>query len=128
MSDLRNIRKQYDADAVLFITVYRFDNPYWSTSTKAVAHYTMISTKTADTLFARQLEFNYDTPIPPKEYHNKDLELDNEQVYDLGVMEQMQIYAFEDIPYGPYHKKYKKDQKRYSKQQEVKYKINVRPS
>ncbi len=126
--DIKSLRETYDADAVMFITVYRFDNPYWSTATKAVAHYTLISTKTFDTLFARQLEFNYDTPIPPKEYHNKDMELDSEQVYDLGVMEQMQIYAFQDLPYGPYHKKYKKDQKKFSKQKEIKYKINVRPS
>lgn len=128
VSDLRGIRDNYSADAVMFVTVFRFDNPYWSTATKAVAHYTLVSTKTLDTLFSRQIEFNYDTPIPPKEYHNKEMELDEEQVYDLGVMEQMQVYAFQDIPFGPYHKKYKQDRKRNSQQKEVKYKINVRPS
>lgn len=128
LKDLKNIQEQYDADAVMFITVFRFDNPYWSSATKSVAHYTLISTKTLDTLFVRKLEFNYDTPIPPKEYHNKELELDSEQVYDLGVIEQMQIFAFQDIPYGPYHKKYNKDKKKYSQKKEIKYKINVRPS
>ena len=128
LSDIKNLGKKYGADAVMSVTVFRFDNPYWSSATKAVAHYTLISTKTLDTLFYRQVEFNYDTPIPPKEYHDKDMELDEEQVYDLGVMEQMQIYAFRDIPYGPYHKKYKKDRKKFSNEREVKYKINVRPS
>ncbi len=128
IKDVKELGRQYNADAIMFITIFRFENPYWTTSTNASAHYTLISTKTLDTLFHRQLEFNYDTPIPPKEYHNNDLELDKEQVYALGVMEQMQIYAFEDFPLGPYHKKYKKDKKRFSNQSDVKYKINVRPS
>lgn len=126
--DIKELGKQYNADAVMFITIFRFENPYWSTATTANTHYTLISTKTLDTLFYRQVDFNYDTPIPPKEYHNSDLELDKEQVYGLGVMEQMQVFAFEDFPLGPYHKNYKKDKKRFSNKSEVKYKINVRPS
>ncbi len=128
LKDIKEIGRQYNADAVMFITIFRFENPYWSTATTANTHYTLISTKTLDTLFYRQVDFNYDTPIPPKEYHNSDLELDKEQVYGLGVMEQMQVFAFEDFPLGPYHKNYKKDKKRFSNKSEVKYKINVRPS
>ena len=128
ISDLKKIRETSGADAVLQITIFRFDNPHWSSATNAVAHYTMISTTTMDTLFERQMDFNYDSPIPPKDHHDRKLELDKEQVYDLGIIEQMQRYVFMAIPFGPYHKKYKKDGKRASSPKEIKKKITARPS
>lgn len=128
IKDVKQLGEEYGVDAVMFVTIYRFDSPYWSTSTKANAHYLLISTKTLDTLFARQVDFNYDTPLPPKQNHNPEMELDDQQVYDLGVMEQMQSYGLTDMPFGPYHKKYRKDKKRSANKEEVKYKITVRPS
>ena len=128
VNDLPSISKQYGADAVMFVTIYRFDNPYWSSSTKASVHYTLVSAKTMDTLFMRQIEFDYDTPLPPKTNKDRELDLDEQQRHDLGVMQQIQTYAFTDIPYGPYHKKYNTDRKKFSRKQQVKHKINVRPS
>ncbi len=128
LHDLKKIGETYGVDAVMFTTIYRFDNPYWSTSTKANVHYTLISTKTMDTLFYRMIEFDYDTPLAPKENKDLSLELDEQQRYDLGVMQQLNIFALRDFPKGPHHKKYNSDRKKFSNKKEMKYKINVRPS
>lgn len=128
LHELKTIGETYGVDAVMFTTIYRFDNPYWSTSTKANVHYTLISTKTMDTLFHRIIEFEYDTPLAPKQNKDLSLELDEQQRYDLGVMLQLNIFALRDFPKGPYHKKYNSDRKKFSNKQQMKYKINVRPS
>ena len=128
LHNLKKIGEQYGIDAVMVVTVYRFDKPYWSTATKANIHYTLISTKTLDTLFLRSIEFDYDTPIAPKENKDLSLDLNEQQRYDLGVMQQLNAYALRDFPKGPYHKKYNSDRKKFSNKKEVKYKVNVRPS
>jgi hypothetical protein len=40
----------------------------------------------------------------------------------------MQRYAFLDLPIGPYHKDYLLDQKKFSHKNDMRYKVNVKPS
>jgi hypothetical protein len=128
INDIKEYKSKYGVDAVLFVTIYRFEKPWWSTNVNVVADYNLISTQTLDTLFSRKADFNYDTPIPPKEKVDKTLVNDENQVHKLGVMEQMQRYVFLDLPIGPYNEKYLSDQKKFSHKKEMKYKVDVRPS
>jgi hypothetical protein len=127
-SNVKEFKDKYGVDAVLFVTIYRFEKPWWSTNVNVVADYNMISTKTNDTLFTRKADFNYDTPIPAKEKRDKQLLSDENEAQKLGVMEQMQRYVFLDLPVGPYSPKYLSDQKKFSHQKQMKYKVDVRPS
>lgn len=129
LSDLRQYKEKYGVDAVLFVTIYRFEKPWWTTNITAVAHYNLISTSTLDTLFSRQADFNYDSQMPPRNNTKDKLVEDEKEAQYLGIMEQMQRYVFLDMPVGPHHKKYASDQKKKSSQrQEQKYKVTVKPS
>lgn len=129
LSDLRQYKEKYGVDAVLFVTIYRFEKPWWTTNITAVAHYNLISTSTLDTLFSRQADFNYDSQMPPRDNTKDKLVEDEKEAQYLGIMEQMQRYVFLDMPVGPHHKKYASDQKKKSSQrQEQKYKVTVKPS
>lgn len=128
LSEIKNYKEKYGADAVLFVTIYRFEKPWWTTNITAVAHYNLISTTTLDTLFSRQADFNYDSQMPPKGNGKDKLIQDEKEQHYLGIMEQMQRYVFLDMPVGPYHKNYSIDQKKFSHKKEMKYKVNVKPS
>lgn len=127
-TQIKEYKNEYGVDAVLFVTIYRFEKPWWTTNVNAVADYTLISTTTNDTLFERKADFNYDTPIPASNSKNKDLINDTKEVQYLGIMEQMQKYVFIDMPIGPRHIDYNTDQKKFSHKREMKYKIDVKPS
>ncbi|MBQ0113689.1 MAG: DUF799 family lipoprotein [Bacteroidales bacterium] len=129
LTDLRQYKEKYGVDAVLFVTIYRFEKPWWTTNITAVAHYNLISTSTLDTLFSRQADFNYDSQMPPRDNTKDKLVEDEKEAQYLGIMEQMQRYVFLDMPVGPHHKKYASDQKKKSSQRrEQKYKVTVKPS
>ncbi len=128
LEQIKSFKEKYNADAVLLITIYRAEKPWWSTNINVVAHYDLISTQSLDTLFVRHADFNYDSPMPVKEKNNKKLLNDPEQMLYLGLFERMQKYVFLDLPAGPYHKDYQQDKKRKAEAQEVKYKVTIKPS
>ncbi|MFA7082254.1 MAG: GNA1162 family protein [Bacteroidales bacterium] len=123
-------KEEYGVDAVMFLTIYSLSKPWWSTNINSVAEYTLLSTSTSDTLFYRKADFNYDSPIPPyKPNKSKDTyEMDQRTIPIFGTCFQMQRSVFMDFPYGPYHKNYLKDKKKFSYQKEMRYKIDARPS
>lgn len=125
---IKSFKEKYNVDAVLLLTIYRVEKPWWSTNINVVTHYDLISTQSLDTLFVRHADFNYDSPMPVKEKNNKKLLNDPEQLLYLGLFERMQKYVFLDLPAGPYHKDYQQDKKRKAEQQEVKYKVTIKPS
>ncbi|MDO5760063.1 MAG: DUF799 family lipoprotein, partial [Bacteroidota bacterium] len=125
---IQSFKEKYNVDAVLLTTIYRVEKLWWSTNINVVAHYDLISTQSLDTLFVRHADFNYDSPMPVKEKNNKKLLNDPEQMLYLGLFERMQKYVFLDLPAGPYHKEHEKDKNRNSQKQEVKYKVNIKPS
>ncbi|MBP1645974.1 MAG: hypothetical protein H6Q16_1549 [Bacteroidetes bacterium] len=129
-NDLNKYKMKYGADAVMFVTIYSLNKPWWSTNINSVAEYNLISTTTSDTLFNRKADFNYDSPIPPyKVDKSKDTyEMEPRTIPLFGTCYQMQRSVFMDFPYGPYHKKYLKDQKKFSYQREMRYKVDARPS
>lgn len=129
-NDVKKYKQEYGADAVLFLTIYSLNKPWWSTNINSVAEYNLISTTTSDTLFNRKADFNYDSPIPPyKVVKSQDTyEMEPRTIPLFGTCYQMQRYVFMDFPYGPYHKKYMKDKKKFSYQREMKYKVDARPS
>ncbi len=128
--EIRKYKEEFGADAVMFVTVYSLSKPWWSTNINSVAEYALLSTTTTDTLFYRRADFNYDSPIPPyKPIKSKDTyEMDQRTIPLFGTCFQMQRSVFMDFPYGPYHKNYLKDQKKFSYQKEMRYKIDARPS
>lgn len=125
---IKSFKEKYNVDAVLLLTIYRVEKPWWSTNINVVTHYDLISTQSLDTLFVRHADFNYDSPMPVKEKNNKKLLNDPEQLLYLGLFERMQKYVFLDLPAGPYHKDYQQDKKRKAEKQEVKYKVTIKPS
>ncbi len=125
---IKSFKEKYNADAVLLMTIYRVEKPWWSTNINVVAHYDLISTKSLDTLFVKHADFNYDSPMPVKEKNNKKLLKEPEQILYLGLFEYMQRYVFWDLPHGPYHKDYEYDKNRKAQNQEVKYKVSIKPS
>lgn len=125
---IKSFKEKYNADAVLLMTIYRAEKPWWSTNINVVTHYDLISTQSLDTLFVRHADFNYDSPMPVKEKNNKKLLNDPERMLYLGLFERMQKYVFLDLPAGPYHKDYQQDKKRKAESQEVKYKVTIKPS
>lgn len=129
-NDLKKYKMEYGADAVMFVTIFSLNKPWWSTNINSVAEYNLISTTTSDTLFNRKADFNYDSPIPPyKVDKSKDTyEMEPRTIPLFGTCYQMQRSVFMDFPYGPYHKKYLKDQKKFSYQREMRYKVDARPS
>lgn len=128
LEQIKSFKKKYNADAVLLMTIYRAEKPWWSTNINVVTHYDLISTQSLDTLFIRHADFNYDSPMPVKEKNNKKLLNDSERMLYLGLFERMQKYVFLDLPAGPYHKDYQQDKKRKAESQEVKYKVTIKPS
>lgn len=123
------LRKKYGVDAVLYVTIYSMNKYWWSSSVTSGADYYLVSTKTGDTLFNRKTEFIYDTPVPAYKPNKKsdifNMDKDREVPF-FGLSYQMNRYVFIDIPFGPYHKKYMKDQKKFSHPKEMNYKINMR--
>lgn len=128
LEQIKSFKEKYNADAVLLMTIYRAEKPWWSTNINVVTHYDLISTQSLDTLFIRHADFNYDSPMPVKEKNNKKLLNDPERMLYLGLFERMQKYVFLDLPAGPYHKDYQQDKKRKAESQEVKYKVTIKPS
>lgn len=128
LEQIKSFKEKYNADAVLLMTIYRAEKPWWSTNINVVTHYDLISTQSLDTLFVRHADFNYDSPMPVKEKNNKKLLNDPERMLYLGLFERMQKYVFLDLPAGPYHKDYQQDKKRKAESQEVKYKVTIKPS
>ncbi len=129
-NQIKQYKEEFGADAVMFITIYSLSKPWWSTNINSVAEYILFSTTSSDTLFYRKADFNYDSPIPPyKVNKSKDTyEIDQRTIPLFGTCFQMQRSVFMDFPYGPYHKNYLKDEKRFSYQKEMRYKIDARPS
>lgn len=129
-SEAKKYKEEYGVDAVMFITIYSLNKPWWSTNINSVAEYSLISTSTTDTLFYRKADFSYDSPIPPyKVNKSKDTyEFEPRVIPLFGTCYQMQRSVFMDFPYGPYHKKHLKDQKKFSYPKEMKYKVDARPS
>jgi len=129
-TDVKKYKQEYGVDAVMFITIYSMNKPWWSTNVNAVAEYRLISTGTCDTLFYRKANFNYDSPVPSyKVDKSKDTyEMDAKIIPLFGTCYQMQNSVFMDFPYGPYHKNYLKDKKKFSYQKEMKYTVDMRPS
>lgn len=128
VTDIKEYKEKYGVDAVMYVTIFRFEKPWWTTNINAVAHYTMISTSTMDTLFSRQADFNYDSQMPPKSNAKDKLVTDEKEAHYLGIMEQMQRYVLQDMPVGPHHIKYEQDQKKFSHKKEMKYKVKIKPS
>lgn len=129
-SETGRFKEEFGADAVMFVTIYSLNKPWWSTNINSVAEYTLFSTTTTDTLFYRRADFNYDSPIPsykPAKTDNS-YEMDQRTIPLFGTCFQMQRSVFMDFPYGPYHKNYLKDQEKFSYQREMRYKIDARPS
>ncbi len=128
-SDAKALGEEYGVDAVLYSTIYSLNKNWWSTAITSSGEFFMISTKTEDTLFFRKTEFIYDTPKPAykpskkSEVFNMDM---TREVPFFGLGHQMCKYVFIDIPFGPYHKKYMKDQKKFSHPQYIDFKINMR--
>ncbi|MDR0971057.1 MAG: DUF799 family lipoprotein [Bacteroidales bacterium] len=128
--EIKKYKDIYGADAVMFLTIYSLDKPWWSTKISSTAEYCLISTKTIDTLFYRKAEFNYDSPIPPYKAKKADDEykIDKSNIPFFGACYKMQESVFMDFPYGPYNKKYLKDTNDFSYQKYMTYKIDARPS
>ncbi|MDD4829308.1 MAG: GNA1162 family protein [Bacteroidales bacterium] len=128
--EIRKYKEEFGVDAVMFLTIYSLSKPWWSTNINSVAEYCLISTSTTDTLFYRKADFNYDSPIPPYKVNKsaETYEMEPRTIPLFGTCFQMQRSVFMDFPYGPYHKKYLKDQKKFSYQKEMRYKIDARPS
>lgn len=129
-TDAKKYKQEYGVDAVMFVTIFSINKPWWSTNINSVAEYKLISTSTCDTLFYRKADFNYDSPIPPyKVNKSKDTYIMDDKVIPLfGTCYQMQRSVFMDFPFGPYNKQYLKDKKKFSYQKEMKYKVDMRPS
>jgi hypothetical protein len=125
--NVRSYFENYGADAALFITIYSINKEYWSTKTEIVADYTMISTHSGDTLFQRRANFSYSSPFPLKDKSKESLLEDNKEFQIYEAVQRLQHYVFSDFPYGPYHKEYLKDKKKFSHQTEMDYKISVIP-
>lgn len=121
------IYKEYGADIALFITIFSINKEYWSTQTEIVADYTMISTHTHDTLFHRQATFSYRSPFPLKDKSEDSFWESSKEMQIYEAIEQMQHYVFLDFPYGPYHKEYLKDKKKFSHSNYMNYKISIIP-
>lgn len=127
--DLRSYKKNFNADAVLFVTIYRIEHEWWSSATKMNAEYLLRSTTTNDTLFFRKVDYTYDTPLPPRRF-KKDknaLEISEEEQVLLNVCISMQEAALSDFPFGPYHTKHAKDSMFFSHRPFMRYNINTRP-
>ncbi len=125
---IKECKTLYNVDAVMLLTIYRVEKPWWSTNINVVAHYDLISTSTGDTLFTRHADFNYDSPMPLKTKNNDKLITEPEVSLYLGLFEQMQKYVLLDMPVGPYHENYGKDKNKRSQPKENKYKVNIKPS
>jgi|GEM_PF-1420319 len=130
-ADVKKYKETYGVDAVMFVTIYTLRKNWWSTNINSVAEYSLISTTSCDTLFYRKADFNYDTPIPPyKEKKTQDgsFKMDEKSLMYFGTCYQMQHSVFMDFPFGPYHKEYMKDKKKFSYRKIMKYKLDMRPS
>jgi Uncharacterized protein conserved in bacteria len=130
-SEVKKYKQDYGVDAVLFVTIYTLRKNWWSTNINSVAEYCLISTQSGDTLFYRKADFNYDTPIPPyKEKKTQDgsFKMDQKSLMYFGTCYQMQHSVFMDFPFGPYHKEYMLDRKKFSYRKIMKYKLDMRPS
>ena len=127
--DLKSYKKNFNADAVLFVTVYRVEHEWWSSATKMNAEYLLRSTLTNDTLFFRKVDYTYDTPLPPRRFKkDKDvLEISEDEQALLNVCISMQEAALNDFPFGPYHTKHAKDSAFFSHRPFMRYNINTRP-
>lgn len=126
--DSKKYLSKYGVDAVLYVTIYTIKKEWWTTNVNMNAQYDLISTKTNETLFSRHADFNYDSQMPTKKKNKKSLIEDEKENHYLGICQQMQRYAFLDLPIGPYHKDYLLDQKRFSHKKDMRYKVNVKPS
>ncbi|MDR1005897.1 MAG: DUF799 domain-containing protein [Bacteroidales bacterium] len=126
-ADVKDYLEEFGADAVLFITIYSINKEWWSTKTEISADYTMISTHSGDTLFRRQANFAYSSPFPFRDRTGKSLLATEKEIQMLEAVEALQHYVFIDFPYGPYHKEYLKDKKKFSHTGEMDYNISTIP-
>ncbi len=126
--DTKKLHAKYGVDAVLYVTIYTVKKDWWTTNVNMNAEYDLISAKTNEVLFSRHADFNYDSQMPTKKKDKKSLIEDEKENHYLGICQQMQRYAFLDLPIGPYHKDYLLDQKRFSHKSDMRYKVNVKPS
>ena len=126
--DTKKLQAKYGVDAVLYVTIYTVKKDWWTTNVNMNAQYDLISAKTNEVLFSRHADFNYDSQMPTKKKDKKSLIEDEKENHYLGICQQMQRYAFLDLPIGPYHKDYLLDQKRFSHKSDMRYKVNVKPS
>ena len=126
--DTKKLQAKYGVDAVLYVTIYTVKKDWWTTNVNMNAQYDLISAKTNEILFSRHADFNYDSQMPTKKKDKKSLIEDPKENHYLGICQQMQRYAFLDLPIGPYHKDYLLDQKKFSHKNDMRYKVNVKPS
>lgn len=126
--DTKKLQAKYGVDAVLYVTIYTVKKDWWTTNVNMNAQYDLISAKTNEVLFSRHADFNYDSQMPTKKKDKKSLIEDPKENHYLGICQQMQRYAFLDLPIGPYHKDYLLDQKKFSHKNDMRYKVNVKPS
>lgn len=126
--DAKEFLKSYGADAVLYVTIFTVKKEWWTTNVNMNAKYDLVSTKTGAVLFSRHADFNYDSQMPTKSKSVAGFVEDEKENHYLGISEQMQRYAFSDLPIGPYHKDYLLDQKKFSHKKDMRYKVNVKPS
>ncbi len=126
--DTKKYLSSHGVDAVLYVTIFSVKKEWWTTNVNMNAKYDLVSTKTGDVLFSRHADFNYDSQMPAKSNGEQGYVKDEKENRYLGISEQMQRYAFSDLPIGPYHRDYLMDQKKFSHKREMKYKVNIKPS